>query len=84
MAYFETKKSNLGKFCRVLQWKKLVYFMAIWSILLPFGLFWYTLWTLGIDCCHLVYFMVIWYIFFRCFGMLWQEKSDNPGPMFSF
>jgi hypothetical protein len=27
----------------------------------------------------LVYFMVIWYIFPR-FGMLYQEKSGNPGP----
>jgi hypothetical protein len=31
----------------------LSYFMAVWSILQPFGIF----------CGHLVYFMVIWYIF---------------------
>jgi hypothetical protein len=51
-------------------------FMAIWSILRPFGLFY------G----HLIYFvaiwniyvhMVIWYIFPR-FGMLHQEKSGDP------
>jgi hypothetical protein len=27
---------------------------------------------------HLVYFVVIWYIFPR-FGILYQEKSGNPG-----
>jgi hypothetical protein len=39
------------------------YFMSVWSILRPFGIF-------GSN---LVYFIVIWYIFF-CFGMLYQEK----------
>jgi hypothetical protein len=29
MAYFQTKNPTLGKFWRVLQWKMLVYFMAI-------------------------------------------------------
>jgi hypothetical protein len=29
MAYFQTQSPNLGKFCWVLQWKMLVYFMAI-------------------------------------------------------
>jgi hypothetical protein len=51
--YFQTKNHNFGKVWRVLQWKILVCFMAIWSILLPFGIF------LG----YLVYFRVIWYIF---------------------
>jgi hypothetical protein len=27
--YFQTKNPNLCKFCRILQWKMLVYFMAI-------------------------------------------------------
>jgi hypothetical protein len=73
MVYFQTKNPNLGKFWRVLQWKMLVYFMTIWSILLPFGLFY----------CHLVYFIAIRYIlwlfiiFFQ-FGMLYEEKSGNP------
>jgi hypothetical protein len=53
MAYFKTKNSNLGKFWRVLQWKLLVYFVAIWSILRSFGIF----------CSHLAYFMVVLYIF---------------------
>jgi hypothetical protein len=33
MVCFQTKITNLGTFCRVLRWKMLVYFMAIWSIL---------------------------------------------------
>jgi hypothetical protein len=66
MAYFQTKNPNLAKFWRVLQWKMLVNYMAIWSIVR----------LLGIFCGHLVYFMVIWYIFPR-FGMLYQEKSGN-------
>jgi hypothetical protein len=41
---------------------------AIWSILLPFGIF----------CFHWIYVMVIWYYIFPRFGMLYQEKSGNP------
>jgi hypothetical protein len=67
MAYFQTKNPNSGQFWKVLQWKMLVYFMAIRSVLRPFGIF----------CGILVYFMVISYIFSR-FGMLCQEKSGNP------
>jgi hypothetical protein len=33
------KNPNLGKFWRVLQRKMLVYFMAMWSILLKLGKF---------------------------------------------
>jgi hypothetical protein len=43
--------------------------------------------VVGIFYGHLVYFMVIWYIF-PCFGMLYKEKSGNPGterrPKFEF
>jgi hypothetical protein len=61
----------------------LVYFTAIWSILWPF---WYISWQFGIFCAYifgifcglLVYFMFNWYIFPR-FGLLYQEKSGNPG-----
>jgi hypothetical protein len=35
--FFQTKNPNLGKFWRALEWKMLVYFMAIWYILWPFG-----------------------------------------------
>jgi hypothetical protein len=30
MVYFHTKKSQLGYFWRALEWKMLLYFMAIW------------------------------------------------------
>jgi hypothetical protein len=39
MVYFQTENPNLDQFWRVLQWKMLVYFMDIWSILWTFGLF---------------------------------------------
>jgi hypothetical protein len=68
MVYFQNKNPNLGKFWSVLQWKRLVNFMAIWSILLPLCL------CYG----HFVYFVVILAYFSR-FGMLYQEKSGNPG-----
>jgi hypothetical protein len=53
--YFQTKNLNLGKLCRILQWKMLAYFMAAWSILRAFGIFVAILYVYG----HLVYFMVI-------------------------
>jgi hypothetical protein len=58
--YFQTKNPNFGKLWRALRWKKLVFFMAILSILRPNGIFY----------SHLVHFVVIWYIFSR-FGMLY-------------
>jgi hypothetical protein len=67
MVRFQTKNPNMGKFWGVLQWKILVYFMTIWSILRPLEMFY------G----HLLYFVVI-YISPR-FGILYQEKSGNPG-----
>jgi hypothetical protein len=70
---FQTKNTNLGKFWRVLQWKLLVYLMAIWSIYSHLVYF-VAIWK---------HFMVIWYIFPR-FGMLHQEKSGNPGPNLCF
>jgi hypothetical protein len=39
MVCFQTKNTNLSKFRRVLQWMMLVYFVAIWYILLVFGIF---------------------------------------------
>jgi hypothetical protein len=69
MVYFQTKISNLGKFWKVLQRKMLLHFMAIWSILRPYGIF----------CCHLVYLKVIWYIFSR-FWYVVPKKSGNPAP----
>jgi hypothetical protein len=43
--------------------------MAVWSILLPFHIFY------G----HLVCLWSFWYIFSR-FGMVYQENSGNPVP----
>jgi hypothetical protein len=53
IVYFQTKNPKLGKFWRVLQWNMLVYFMTIWAMFRPFGLF-MTLWYM--------YFVIIWYI----------------------
>jgi hypothetical protein len=68
MVFFQTKNPNLGKFWRAFKWKMLEYFMAIWNILRPFGIFWY-IFPFG-------KLVIIWYIFPR-FGT--QEKSGNPG-----
>jgi hypothetical protein len=68
MAHFQSKNPNSGKFWRFLQWKILLYFMAIWFILLPFGIF----------CGH--FGIVYGYLAnFSRFGMLHQERSGNPG-----
>jgi hypothetical protein len=79
-SYFLTKNPNLGKFWKVLQWKMLLYYMAIRSIFQPFGKFYghlvyfYPFWYILPV---LVYFYLFWYIFTR-FGMLYLEKSCNP------
>jgi hypothetical protein len=63
----------------------LIYFMAIWYILWPFGIFCGHLvyfWLFGIFYGHLVYFRLFTYVvYFSRFGLLYQEKSGNPGPM---
>jgi hypothetical protein len=67
MVSFQTKKNNLGKFWRALDWKMLIYFMAIWNILQTFEVFY--------D--PLVHFVFIWHIF-SGLGNIYQEKSGNP------
>jgi hypothetical protein len=57
---FKPKNPNLGKFWRVLQWKMLIYFIATWSILQPFRIFY----------CRLVYFPPFWYVASR---KIWQH-----------
>jgi hypothetical protein len=79
MVCFQTKNLNLGKFLGVLQWKILVYFMTICSILRPFEIFyghlvyftaiWNILWPFGVLCGHLVYFFPFWYFVPR---KIWQ------------
>jgi hypothetical protein len=68
MVYLQNKSptSGFGVSWRVLQWKMLVYYAAIWFILRLYG----------IACVHLAYFMDISYIFSH-FGMLHKEKSGN-------
>jgi hypothetical protein len=53
MVFFQTKNLDLGKCWRAFEFKKLVYYMAIWNILQPFGILY------G----HLVISWQIWYIF---------------------
>jgi hypothetical protein len=62
MAYFRAKNPNLGKFRSVLQWKRLVYYMAIGPIL-RLGI-WYILWLSG--------------IFFPFLVFCTKKKSGNP------
>jgi hypothetical protein len=73
MVCFQTKNTNLGKFWRVLQWKMLEYFIAIWSIfyrhLVYFVAIWYVLWPFGIFYGYLVYFPPFWYVVPR---KIWQ------------
>jgi hypothetical protein len=67
MVCFQTKNPNLGPFWRALDWKMLIYFMAIWNIWRTFGIFH------G----HLEYFVFVWYIFYG-FGIMYQEKIWQP------
>jgi hypothetical protein len=88
MVYFQTKNPKLGKFWRVLQWKMLVYFMAIWYILWSFCIFHGTLvyfvvilyisYHFGIFCGHLVYFLRFWFIVPL---KIWQPCSVRPFPL---
>jgi hypothetical protein len=45
MAYFQIKNPNLDKFWKALEFEMLVYFMVIWNILRPFGM--YMVWPFG-------------------------------------
>jgi hypothetical protein len=67
MVYFKNKIPHLGKFWSVLQLKMFINFRAIWSRYVTAIL--YILWPCGICFCHFLYFV--------CFGMLYQEKSGN-------
>jgi hypothetical protein len=78
--FFHTKNSDLGISGRALECKMLVYYISIWNISQPFGIFYA---NFGIFCGYLEYFVVIWNIFLS-FGMLRKEKSGNPGPDFDW
>jgi hypothetical protein len=68
---FKPKIPIWVNFWRVLKWKRLEYFMAIRPIV---GLF-------GIFCSHVLH---LWSFerFLPIFGMLYEEKSGNPGRTF--
>jgi hypothetical protein len=70
MVSFQTKIPNLGKFWRALEFKMLIYFMAIWNILQTFEIFYN----------HLIRFVFIWYILSapKAPNIKHQEKSGNP------
>jgi hypothetical protein len=70
MIYFQTKNTNLGKFWRALHWKILVNFMAIWYILVPFGIFYGYLIHFVLS---LVHFAPFWYVVPR---KIWQPWSE--------
>jgi hypothetical protein len=55
-----TFSNQKSKFCRVFQWKTLVYYMPILSIICPFGLC--IICPFGLIYANFVYFMPIWYI----------------------
>jgi hypothetical protein len=58
MVSFQTKNPNLGKFWRSLDWKMLIYFMAMWNIYRHLGYFtgiWDILWPFGTFFSVLVY-----------------------------
>jgi hypothetical protein len=67
MAYFQTKNTTLGKFWRVLQWKMLGHFIAIWSTYLT--VIWYIMRLFGIFHGKLLYFFPFWYVVPR---KIWQ------------
>jgi hypothetical protein len=67
MVYFQTKIPLWEKIFRALDWKMLIYFIAIWNILETVDIFY--------D--HSVHFVFIGYI---CsgFGIMHQVKSGSP------
>jgi hypothetical protein len=65
---FSNQKSNLGKFIRVMEWKMVVYFMAVWSLLCHL-VFWRAIW----------YILWAFDIFFPVLVLhMYHEKSGNP------
>jgi hypothetical protein len=68
MVCFQTKNPNLGKFWKALDWKMFIHFMAFWNIF----------WRFVIVYDRSVHFVLILYIF-SGFGIMYREKSGNPG-----
>jgi hypothetical protein len=70
--YFQTKNSNLVKFCRALEWKMSVYFMVIWYIFCPFG-YVVPIW----------YFSPFWFIVSRKIWQPWYTYVQERTFVFS-
>jgi hypothetical protein len=71
---FSNKNPKLGKLRRALERLEnvdILEYWNIWNIGVFFPNIWDILWPFGTFCGHLVYF--------SRFGMLYQEKSGNPG-----
>jgi hypothetical protein len=58
MVYFQTQNPNLGKFCRALEWKRLVYSMAFGTCILRQFVSFYG----GL----VIYVVSIWYVLVYC------------------
>jgi hypothetical protein len=71
---FSNQNSNLGKIFRALDWKMLIYFMAILNILRTCGID--SLWLFGTFCVHSVHFLRFGYHAPR---KIWQPcTGGNP------
>jgi hypothetical protein len=73
MVYFHTKNLNLGKFFRVLKWKRLVYFKSFRPILR-------TLYYMG----HLVYLLITYLVYFPRFGKYYRKNLATPASLRHF
>jgi hypothetical protein len=70
MVCFQAKNPNLGKFWRALDWKLLMYLMAIWNILHTFRIF----------CDNLVHF-VFFRFWYYALWKIWQPCMWAHGQM---
>jgi uncharacterized membrane protein SpoIIM required for sporulation len=80
MAYFQTQNPDLGKFWRVLQWKILVYYMSIWSILWLFSIHTFGIWY--ILCLFGMFNGYIFGIFVQFFGLLYPKNLATLGSTY--
>jgi hypothetical protein len=71
---FKPKNPKLGKFCRVSEWKMLVYSLFICNMY--FTVIWYNLWPFGNVMVHWYIFSPFWYIVSR---KIWQHWSSDVG-----
>jgi hypothetical protein len=77
--YFQTKNPNSGKSWRALDWILLIYFMAIWDSLWPFGIFCGHLgylWPFDTFCVDLVGLFQFWYHAPRKIWQPWSAVTD--------